>query len=280
VVKGSKKENVVKTYTARSTLILSGEEHPKDAALNSRCILYNVNPAEGDQNKAAFEWIQANKSLFSYFGHWILTNKKRLWAQVDHQIQEFSKGFGEGDQQLRSRNVNHHSIIAGISASLIEDSDDFSSFIGEIATLSDQKRNAEMALNVFWDDIVNLQGTGQIDFVFHVMKKDKEDFSNTTKVCIWLNGLYQFWESKMKMLRQDLPASKDSLVAHLRTENYFLDYKNVRMQNAVRTCAVLDFHAGSFPENLKLMIEGLEEKDQFSILKTDPNQFSFTKQGE
>lgn len=251
IVKGTKKEDEIKTYRGRSSLIISGEEHPRDAALMSRCYLMPVFRGDGTKESlAAYQWLQDNRGNFSEFGHYILTNKKTLWPKIKERVEGYRDSFSD-QVTISDRNKNQVSIIAGICDVLVGDSETFSLFVGEAAVNQEGKVNRDQALNVFFEDIKQLVANGR-------MKTDVakiEESSNVKYFYLWFAYCFGEWEVYFRGLRSDLPASKAALIEHLKKEPYFVDYIQTRLNGRSCYCMKLDYNHPGFPEHLKDLME-------------------------
>lgn len=260
VLKGTIKEDEIKTYKARSTVILSGEEHPKDSALNSRCIMFQPDKHNGISQ--AYLWMETNKRYFNSIGHQLLTSKKMLWPKIKSAIDEYQKDFNEDMSSVSNRIKKINSIIAGISDVLLGQSSNFTMFIGAEAQKTEGKRVEEQALNVFFQDICDLYGTGQIHFKFLDKAFNQETGKDEWR--LYYGGLYSIWEQKFKGLRNDLPIGKTSILNHLRTEKYFIDYRQIRMDGILKRCVILDNAFISMAQSLSALVSMVESnnKDQ------------------
>ena len=189
IVKGTKNPDEIKTYKARSTLIISGEERPNDAALNSRCLFIPIYRDDKDTTEQ-YNWLQAHMSQFSAIGHQCLVNKKELWPGIKAKIEEYMKSFAEDMKGIGSRNRLQTSVIAGVCDAIIGEHEGFSYFVGQEAEQSEVGRDHEQALYVFLDDIVNLNGTGKITFPFIEIKKIQKSGVDFEVCYFWFGGVY------------------------------------------------------------------------------------------
>jgi len=262
IIKGSKNPDEIKTYTARSTIILSGEEPPNDAALNSRCIQFGI----FSKNRASdegFQWINKHKSTFNYFGHYILTNKATLWPKVLATIMDYMQGFKNEKVKISPRTAMQMSIISGICDVFLGDSDTFTEFVGDFAEDKESKVELDQALTVFWDDIINMYNLGKLNDVnFYEFRNDIEDVKHglpAKQLWVQFNVLYAAWEQFYKNLRNDIPAAKKALCDHLNSEDYVVCRKAKRFKWGIQTGYCLDWNHKNFPEMLKNFFEQLEE---------------------
>lgn len=259
IVKGTKNVNQVKTYTARSTLIISGEEHPRDAALNSRCLMFSIFRGVEKQNIGKeFKWLEANKTLFNNFGHEILTNKKSLWPKVDARIKEYIKSFDDEHIAASSRNKVQMSIISGIVDTMIGSNDKFCYFVAEKAKDMERGVMDDQALSIFFDDIYNMYNNNKFKGKIFDVKWQEGKHVMT----FWFSGAYAEWEIYYKGLRNDLPCGKAALLEHLKREGYFIKFQTARMNKNVLSCAILDVKHENFPDTLRMLTEQIKPEEE------------------
>ena len=262
IVKGTKTANQVKTYTARSTLILSGEEYPRDAALNSRCIMFSIFRSS-DQQKVSqeFLWLEKYKSMFNYIGHYILTNKKDLWPKVKHRINDYIQSFDSENVDVATRNKLQMSIVSGVIDILIGEDHEFSFFVAQKAEDMERVVTEEQALNIFFEDIYNMHHVGKFKnkvFDFRYIKGKKIMVMNFT-------GAYAEWEIYYKGLRNDIPASKAALMDHIQRESYLMECKPTSLDGKTMRCFVFDTDDPNFPYIFKMLDEDMAESEKQKI---------------
>lgn len=248
IVKGTKKEDEVKTYKPRSTIILSGEEHPQDAALNSRCLRVSIyrDSTKKDDNQGSYEWLQKYKSNFRIIGHELLTNKNELWPKIKVRIGDYLQSFAEDVEKVGDRNKIHMSIIAGVMDVLVGESEDFSIYVGETAQKMENKNYDEEALYIYFEDLLNLYAAGKSKA--KIVRRVEEDGKEV--VYFWHSLAYAEWEMQYKGLRNDLPASREALREHLTNEMYYVDTKQCRIGDKTGRMIVLDPRHSKFPQHL------------------------------
>ncbi len=237
VLKATKNDGEIKIYKAKSSLIISGEERPKDAATNSRFIPYLV--TDKIASVEDYNWIEANKSSFSYFGHWILTNKKTLWPKIKAHIG--SNNLSE--LTIKARTKIQMSIINAISkAFFAETTIEEEKFVTDFAMSLDKDRTAEQALYVFLEDVHNMAVNGL--FKQKLWKHETRAFHNPelgkweerSHVYLSISPIYSTWEHHYRTGRSDLPASRQALQNHLKSEPYFCGMRNVRIEKVTQRC--------------------------------------------
>ena len=252
-IKGSKKNGEIKAASSRATLIISGEEHPKDAAFNSRCIQLPIHRSD-EENKGndSFQWIMKNRSLFNSVGHWVLSNKVELWNKISERISDYFQSFDANEITLTDRSRIHYSIIGSVADVIIGEDAEFSVLLAEKALSHDKDVYNDQAFNVFCNDLLNMQLAGRITakIITAVKSKDTVSFSFSTA--------YALWEHFYKGMRNDIPASKSALTDYIKRESYFLGYKRARMGNVTIRCMSFDRMHPKFPESLKILLNSQE----------------------
>jgi len=258
IVKGSKKQNEILSYKARSTLVISGEEHPLDAALNSRCIQLVIfrNHEKDVSNADAYLWLQANKNYFRQIGDHILLNKEKYWESMNQKINNYVKAFDDDKQKIESRQKIHLSIVAAACDTFLKESEEFSCFIGEKARLQDIKVRYEQALYVFFDDMANLWAQEKLKgYWIDIVEENGLEF-----VRINFALAYSQWELAYRGLRNDLPASKNALLDHLKKEPYFHRATSCRMNQNMSYAYYLDLSHETLPASVGTIANALKQK--------------------
>jgi len=252
IVKGSKKEYEIKVYKARSTLIISGEEHPQDAALNSRCVQFPIyRSADSEDTTQEYEWLQSNKGSFNEIGDDLLLNKKKYWPVIKDRIDSYIQSFKADGIKISDRPKIHHSILAGICDTLIGKDEIFSQYVGEKAVSQDSKVYFEQALYVFFEDVLNMYLSGKFPKPIVEAKNDEIYFG--------FGFVYSQWECHFKGLRNDIPASKIALMEHIKKEPYFKDTRQSRIGGVSMYCLILKEE--NAPEALKTILVDLKNKE-------------------
>lgn len=271
IVKGTITANRVRTYKARSMVMLSGEEHPKDAALNSRCLLIPVFQPTGSQaGIEAFNWLEINKDRFSEMGHKILTKKSELWPKISSRIDEYLSKLETQDEKISARVVKQFSVVAGVCDVLMGTTTDFMSFVLRTAKATDIARQQEQALFIFYQDIEDMYFTGETDkFDFIELREDSSTGVKKTFVFFHFSAIYLKWEKNYKNMRADLPASKQSLISHIEQESYYVTKGKRRIGGKPVSALVFNYDDPLFPTHLKNIIED-HNKDTFNAVAKAP----------
>ncbi len=261
-IKGTKNEDEIKTYKARSTIIISGEELPRDNALQSRCITIPLYKNHGDGNEKSFAWIQNNSSQFNSIGHYILTNRLKLWELIKPRILEYTLAF-KNDQVMSAvdfRNTIHHSVLAAVCDGFLGDDKDFSDFIGQQALHRTKILHSNQAINIFLDDIQTMHGLGKFSKPF---LKSGNWLTGGNEIAFWFAGPYDEWEQRYARLKADIPASKNALFEHFKQEPYFIGMHYVKIGRLSTRALIFDANHKFCPLAFK---EILAAGDQFTTL--------------
>jgi DNA primase len=260
ILKGNKTPGALQTYTSRSTLILSGEDQPLDAALNSRCVMIPVFDRR-HSDLEAFQWLHNNASQFNTIGHHILLNKKMYWDKIKLRIDEYFKAFLDSDKKVDTRNRKHMSIVAGVGDVFLDSSIEFMEFIGTESIKRTASVDHSQALYIFLEDVINLKNTFEISFPFLELIQNRK--TRKHEVAFYFNGVYNFWERRFARLRESIPASKQALLEHIRSEPYYIEERAARLDNSSRRCIILNPQHKSFPADLRIMLETDSNKSLF-----------------
>lgn len=268
IVKGTKKEDEIKTYRPRATLVISGEEHPRDAALNSRCIMIPVfrEPKESSAAEESYDWLQRNKGVFNVIGHQLLMNKEENWKKIKEHVDEYLQAFREGDAIVADRTKIQMSIMAGIVDALVEQNEQFTQFISDTADTQENRILNNQALFVFYDDVYHMASSGALKV--RVIEQAQTETGPVVK--FWFSMAYAEWERQLKGLRNDLPASKAALAEHLRRESYFVEGRQLRVYDKPCYGIVLNPCDPKFPDVLRLMIQSQESNTVSELFNRQP----------
>lgn len=260
VVKGTRNENEIKTYKARSTLLVSGEECPSDSALLSRCLLFPV--YEDDQKRkdpSNYEWLQANMSRFNAIGHYCLINKKELWAKIQARMMEYIGSFDENGLTISSRNKIHSSIIGGICDIIFGENESFSIHLGDMAIEQERRVRNDQALYIFFEDLYNYYMSQKISSKWIKVSEDGEK-----KVLVMaLGSIYAEWEILTKGLRSSIPAAKTALLEHIKREPYFVVSKPTKIEGKTMWCHHFSADHKKLPVDLVNLVAAVENEQMF-----------------
>lgn len=269
-VKGTKRPDEIKGYKARSTLIISGEEAPRDSALNSRCVIIPVYRANYNDHHGEYEWMNSSATIFNTIGHKILTNKKYYWERIKERTEGYLEAFKEQIENSDNRSRLFMGTLAGVCDTFLGEDEGFTQFVGKQTMEKTLSTDAAQALYVFFDDIANQWGTGKINFDFFKKSTD----AGKTEVAFWFAGCYSHWEQSLKGLRNDIPAAKTALIEHLKTEKYYLETKNVKIKGKSLFCCILDYDNPIFPRALKNIVDSQMEFMPYGQETEDQNDQS------
>lgn len=274
VVKGTIVEDEIKTYKPRSTLIISGEEPPRDAALNSRCVLIPMYNNDQASNKESLDWLQTNASNFNAVGHHILTNKSVYWPQIKERISKSVKDFENDKKYADNRSKYHLSILLGVCDVFLGKSESFVNFISQEALNRTRVVGDAQAIFVFLEDVLNLFNTNQIDFdcVKMVYKFKSDRGINYDNACAFaFTSIYSTWEKHFLKIRNDMPVAQSAMLDHFKHESYYIGSRNVKIKGKSIRCLLFDAENPKFPEQFKAMLLGSNPnfKEAYNVYEQD-----------
>lgn len=269
IVKGTKREDEIKTYRARSTLMISGEEYPQDAALNSRCMLVPVY-RHRYENSESYYWMRNNAPLFNQIGHHILLNRELYWPKIKERILDYLQAFETNCPETDSRSRIHHATLAGITDVFLGRDAAFETFLASNAIERTLVVDRSQAINVFYDDLVGMYGAkklGDAEILRRVRMVEKEDAKGAhkkwkTRIAFWFFGAHMLWENYFRNQRNDIPASKNALLEHIQSEPYFIKIRVVKMSGKTQRCLILDEEHEKFPLPLRMIMASIDAENQ------------------
>ncbi len=259
-VKGTKTPDEIKTSTGKSTIIISGEETPRDAALNSRCITIPVYRKETTSTENPnFKWMEEKCSQFNGIGHQIMLNRTVLWDKINARIKEYLEGFDLDLQKTSSRSKIHISVIGAICDIFLGEEENFEQFVGRHAIERTNFVHSSQALYVFLDDLINMHNTGDLD-ISNFCKPIKQR-NGKPAAAFWFGGAYKMWQEKYFKFRAEIPMQELMLREHLKHETYFIEMSKARLgvKNQSLSCALLNPSDKNFPPSFKEMLEMAEQ---------------------
>jgi DNA primase len=221
-VKGTATSFQTKSFVVRGTLIISGEELPKDAGLLSRCIPLQF--SEHQRNRQWFNWLNQHASQFSGFTFHLLLNYEHYKPQILDCIKDMKEALIE--KGVTDRTAENWAICAGAFWAVVKQDNEFVKWIMEScqeATLIDEEANM---LNQFWDDVNYLVSEGTIG--------DKYFRVENEKLLMWFEGIYVAWSIHYRKKAGRDPFDKVSIIKYLKDEPYYQGSSLKRLANTPR----------------------------------------------
>jgi len=270
IIQSDKQPGILKTYTARSTLVISGEEQPADSALNSRCLAIPVSRVNYNKNEDAFRWLQTNSQMFNYFGHEILTNKEKYWGAIKKQVDGYIKAFEETEgMKADNRSRKHFSVVAGVCDVFFGEEQTFIDYIGEKSVERTLFVDHSQALNVFLNDVWDLWSANSVHGTIITKIRNVRTKRDESAFCF--SNAYAQWEQRTKGLRETLPHAKQAISHHLKSEPYYLREGTARIDGKTLRCFILDQTHVSFPESLAAILDQTSASTLYAAELIDSN---------
>lgn len=242
--KGVKADFGLREAKVRGTLVVAGEETPKDAALLSRFIPIFVSRAKRVKNH--FNWFQANKGKFSGHFHSILMRRSELGPL-------FARAFKEAQDRFVAQGIedrlalNYATVVAGHAVAFGERADkSFADWLVKETALVQREQREERAISVFMDDLIALKSRKMVD--------DHYWESDASRAYIYFHGLHQIWSEQHKKSSADEAFKQQSLRAYFREEPGFVSMNFLKkIKGQPRRCLVFDLRKCS--SEIKILVD-------------------------
>lgn len=244
--KGVKEDFGLRDAKVRGTLIVAGEETPKDGALQSRCIVIFVSVQKRIKNH--FNWFMANRIKFS--GHFlsILKNKKNTIKTFFEAVTKWKDFFiqqGINDRMA----LNYATIVAGHIIIFGEKNIEFTDWLTTETKSIQVEHNEEQAVSVFMDDLMAMKTRRLIDDNYWATDDDR--------VYIYFHGLHNVWSQEYRKSRGEEAFKESSIRAYMKEEHGFLESNvNWRIKGSIKKCIVFD--RAKVSDEIKHLIEHVE----------------------
>jgi hypothetical protein len=232
----------------RGTLLLDGEETPRDPALQSRCAIILLSEYQRGTQETYCE-VEAMSSSFSNFAFRVLSYGNVIAPRILEAIKAFLEPIAKvtSDQRLA---LNYAIVIASLVAMLetfeIELGDDREKFVYWVQ--EDALRNRELkisedvvmrffeTLNVLSTKVVRADKYRE----YTVIERDRHFTVEGDKLYLWFSGAFSEYEADER--RRGHTVFKQSVIwGYLNEEPYVIDISCVkRLGNKPQRCLVID----------------------------------------
>lgn len=226
----------------RGTMIISGEETPKDGALQSRCIVLFVSKA--NRTKDNYPWFMQNRTNFSHHFYDLIKRKPSLVHQFMASLAEWKKFFEKEGINERTA-LNYATVVAGHTI-VYGDDIDFAKWLAKETKSIQVEHNEEQAISVFLDDLLALKTRKLID--------DNYWSVGTDKIYIYFHGLCQVWAQEYRKTRGDEAFKEGSIRAYLKEENGFSGSASYRIKGQMKKCIAFEISKVT-NEDLKNLVD-------------------------
>lgn len=225
----------------RGTLILVGEETPKDAALLSRCIVIFVSKSKRQQN--SFAWFQKNRLKFSGHIYKMLKDKPKNTTSFLKSLTEWQSFFNDKGIDDRT-SINYATVVAGHNMVFGDDIEFADWLAGETKNVQGDHYE-EQAVNVFMDDLLAIKTKNLINDEYWLEKDGK--------IYLYFHGLIQVWAQEYRKTRGDDAFKESSIRAYLKEEPGFISANtSFRIKGHMKKCVV--FSAEKCSDDLKALV--------------------------
>lgn len=229
--KGTKNSyHSVREARVRGTLIVIGEETPKDGALWSRFITIYV--SKKNRQKDQFKWLNANRSRFSSHYLDLLKRKKDLKPRFMEIFNARKEHFTKilNDDRIA---FNYAAVVAGFEIMFGEmNIDDLDGLIGKTQEMQ-QEFHEERAISVFFEDLSALATRRVVGPDYWCVEDGK--------IYLYFHGLMQAWAEQYRKVRGEEAFKEASIRAYLKEEPGFIDSNFFKRINGVpKKCIVFD----------------------------------------
>jgi hypothetical protein len=217
--KGIKADFGLRMAKVRGTVIIAGEELPKDVAIINRSIVIPVIRAKKRQDH--YEWFCREKGKFSRFFYELLINKKNLVPKFNSMLIEAKQVFTS--QKIDERTAINFSIICAGYVCAFGESKEFAKLIVEdIKKVHESNKEAGM-VGQFIQDVLAMKYAQKFKNVQYWEVKGDE-------LHIYIQALWNLWQEDSQR-RGDKQLSVKSLRDCLREEPGWVSHGSVSRIN-------------------------------------------------
>ena len=238
-------------FTVRGSVVLSGEEIPRDNGLFTRCIPLQI--SEHKRTREWYDWLNSNHRALSYLSYYVLANYNELRPQVMESIAGLKEALLQ--RGLSDRVAQNWAICAGAFTAVIKQDAEFIRWVEQACQEVKQSAESEHMLNVFLTDLSVLLKDNKVG----------EDClrNNMSTVYIWLPGAYGAWATYYRQKTGKEPFDQQSILKYAKQEPYYMGEKKARMGKVSRNKVMaLDSSHDEAPESLEEIREQLDNLEE------------------
>jgi len=241
--KGLKESFGLRDAKIRGTLIVAGEETPKDGALQSRCIIVFV--SQHNRVKNHFAWFMKNRHLFSGHMYSMLKNKASKTTSFMTELETWKQFFTDNEINDRVA-LNYATVVAGNTAAFGSDDIEFANWLKKETHDIQSEHAEEQAVAVFLDDLAVLKTRKLVDDNYWSIVGNN--------IYFYFHGLHQIWAQEFRKTRGEEAFKESSIRAYLREEAGYLDMNSPwRIKGQLKKCMVFNYDKAS--EEIKNLVE-------------------------
>lgn len=243
-IKGIKSDFGVRVAPIRGTMIIAGQELPRDNAIMTRSIVVQVTEAKRSLDNP-FNWFTKNKPLFSNVAYQILGNlkdNKNRFVQKYHEAKDYFSTISD------DRKASNYGCVAAGYYVLFGDDQSFAVSMSDEVKRVNVEIEADEESMVFWEDILALKHSGAIDKQYWVVEGDN--------LFVYFQGLYNLWAEDYARRNREPAFTASSLLAIIKNEKYYIeqprDSRRKTLGTSQQRCICLDITKA--PDAVKDMV--------------------------
>lgn len=219
----------------KGTLMLSGQETPKDNGIFSRCLILQFSERERDDKY--FEDINKLWDILPSFSLQVILNQEKLqqeYSIIYRQVKEKLATITSHDPRLTT---NYTIVTTGFLAlaKVFEyplNIEEFINYVCQHCQENKKIKDRESEVGEFWELIeVIIAEIPRLEDVYQVEEGN---------IYIWFTALYKHFVEQYKKLNNTIPFKEGVLRDYIKDEDYFITATKKRLNGESRNCIVLD----------------------------------------
>jgi len=228
--KGVKADFGIREAKVRGTVILAGEETPKDPALLSRFIPIFVSRPKRIENH--YNWFQANKGKFSSHLYDLIKRRQALGPVFAEAFVKWQKSFiSQGIEDRLA--VNYATVAAGYTVAFGDTDLNFGGWLLKETQIVQSEQREERAIAVFFEDVISLKSRKLLEGSYWAISGNR--------AYIYFHGIHQIWSEKYRQARGEEAFKEQSIRAYLKEEPGYIEMNYLKKLNGeARRCVVFD----------------------------------------
>jgi len=219
----------------KGTLILSGQETPKDNGIFSRCLILQFSERERDDRY--FEDINKLWDILPSFSLQVLLNQEKLQQEyftIYPQIKKMLATVTKHDPRLTT---NYSIVTAGFLAlakvfNYPLNIEEFMGYVCQHCRENKITKDMESEVGEFWELVEVVLSKLSIPEDIYLVEEGK--------IYIWFPTLYGHFAEYYKKIHNTTPFKEGVLRDYLRDEDYYIAVTKKRLSGEARNCIVLD----------------------------------------
>jgi len=244
-IKGVKSDYGIRQATVRGTMIITGQEPPRDNAILCRCIHILITEKNRNNTDNPFDWFMANKTKFSNCAFELLKRKAGIIDNFKHIFIEARDHFISTGVDNR-KSINYATVAAGYAVMFGGDDRKFATYLsGEVKRIHREIDEEEESM-VFWEDLLAMRHSSRI--------KDRYWIVEDKVAYIYFNGLYNEWSADYAKRNKEIAFTARSLKDIIKHEDYCLDVSaRRRIGGTLLRCVAIDLEKA--PESIVSLVD-------------------------